>query len=221
MIKSFKLILLQVLMTITIYASEQDLKDTVQIGNQVWMRTNLNVTTFQNGDSIFVAKNSTEWEQASLNKIPACRNTSDSTLFGTCGKLYNWYAVNDPRGLAPKGLKIPTNEDFKELLTYLEIGISDGLPCFDYDSNLKIMSKNSWRKLETNNESGFSAEPCDYCDNKGEYANNIYITYTSFWSSSEYDSKLAYEMTISTHSVTLNTGLMGKSMGASVRCITK
>lgn len=75
----------------------------VIIGDQVWMASNLDVDTFRNGDPIPHAKTDEDWELAGANGEPAwCyygNNPGNSEEFG---KLYNWYAVNDPRGLAPE-----------------------------------------------------------------------------------------------------------------------
>ncbi len=77
---------------------------TVVIGNQVWMAENLNVSTFCNGDTIPEIRNNADWLNAGYLGKPAwCYYENDSNNGKTYGKLYNWYAVNDPRGLAPKG----------------------------------------------------------------------------------------------------------------------
>lgn len=93
---------------------------TVKIGNQMWMTMNLNVTKFRNGDPILEAQSEEEWERAGKKKIPAwCYYDNDSKLDKKSGKLYNWYAVNDPRGLAPEGFHIPTEEDWNQLIKQL------------------------------------------------------------------------------------------------------
>jgi len=85
----------------------------VTIGNQVWMSQNLNVDKFRNGDPIPHAETREEWEKAGENRHPAwCYYDNDSANADKYGKLYNWYAVNDPRGLAPEGWKIPSHEDW-------------------------------------------------------------------------------------------------------------
>jgi len=73
-----------------------------------YSKTNLDVTTFRNGDPIYHAQSNLDWKAASDLEEPAyCIH--DGRI------LYNWYAVNDPRGLAPKGWKIPTDEMFSEM----------------------------------------------------------------------------------------------------------
>ncbi len=100
---------------------------TVTIGDQVWTTKNLDVTTFRNGDPIPEAKTNAEWESAQKNNKPAWCYYDNSPANGNkYGKLYNWSAVNDPRGLAPAGYHIPTKEEWDNLRENLgskEIGI--------------------------------------------------------------------------------------------------
>lgn len=87
--------------------------DTIKVGNQVWMKKNLDVDKFRNGTKIPQARTREEWVKAGLMKKPAWCYVNDDPIIGMkMGKLYNWYAVNDKRGLAPKGWAIPTVEDW-------------------------------------------------------------------------------------------------------------
>lgn len=90
--------------------------DPVEIGDQTWMATNLSTDKFANGDQIPEAKSEKAWIEACTKKQPAwCYFENKSKNGKIYGKLYNWYAVNDPRGLAPKGWRIPTAEDVEKL----------------------------------------------------------------------------------------------------------
>ena len=92
----------------------------VKIGKQEWMAENLNVNHFQNGEIIPEAKTDEEWAKARMENRPAwCYYDNDISNGGKYGKLYNWYAVNDPRGLAPKGWHVPTNFEWTVLIDYL------------------------------------------------------------------------------------------------------
>ena len=92
----------------------------VTIGTQTWTTKNLDVATFRNGDAIPQAKTFKEWKDAGNNKQPAWCYYDDDAKNGTkYGKLYNWYAVNDARGLAPAGWHIPTDEEWTVLSTFL------------------------------------------------------------------------------------------------------
>jgi len=93
---------------------------TVTIGTQVWMKENLNVSTFRNGDPIPEAKTAEEWQAAGEAKQPAwCYYDNDPKNGAKYGKLYNWYAVNDVRGLAPVGWHIPADHEWNVIIDYL------------------------------------------------------------------------------------------------------
>jgi uncharacterized protein (TIGR02145 family) len=114
---------------------EQIIKDfegkeykTITIGNQVWLSENLNTTHYRNGDLIPEVKTSTEWEECyQKGKGAWCYYNNDPANGQKFGKLYNWYAVNDPRGLPPGGTHIPTNKEWQSLITNLG-GMSSAFP---------------------------------------------------------------------------------------------
>ena len=86
---------------------------TVDICDQTWMKSNLNVSKYRNGDDIPQVTDATQW--ANLTTGAWCyfqNNTTNGTIYG---KLYNWYAVNDPRGLAPNGWHIPSKDEWAVL----------------------------------------------------------------------------------------------------------
>lgn len=88
----------------------------VKIGNQTWMSQNLTVTKFRNGDPIPEAITKDEWEKAGDNSQPAfCYYNNDPSTAKIHGVLYNWYAVNDTRGLAPEGWRVPSHIHIEDL----------------------------------------------------------------------------------------------------------
>ncbi|MFM6956660.1 MAG: fibrobacter succinogenes major paralogous domain-containing protein [Ignavibacteria bacterium] len=92
----------------------------IAVGNQIWMSRNVKTVVFRNGDTIFQAKNMNEWLQAGLNKKPAwCMYNYDSINGSKYGNLYNFYAVIDSRGLAPRGYHVPTDKEWDELCIYI------------------------------------------------------------------------------------------------------
>ena len=127
---------------------------TIDIGNQTWGVENLNVFSFQNGDSIPQAKDINEAFEWSLEKKPFwCYYNFDDSLAKTYGKLYNWYAVNDSRGLAPKGWKVASKNDWETLINYA---------CGIYSAGNKLKSDDPdlWLNFNGNsNDFGFSAKP--------------------------------------------------------------
>jgi uncharacterized protein (TIGR02145 family) len=92
----------------------------VQIGDQVWMARNFDGVTFENGDSIPHVKSTEEWVQAGKDAKPAwCYYENDTSFGRKYGRIYNWYAVNDPRGFCPKGWHVPTNDEWIVLENFL------------------------------------------------------------------------------------------------------
>jgi serine/threonine protein kinase len=89
----------------------------VFIDNKKWMTKNLSVQRFRNGDIIPVLNSKNEWIKAFNSQQPACCiYNSDTSLFEKCGFLYNWYAINDKRGLAPEGYRIACTADWESLI---------------------------------------------------------------------------------------------------------
>ena len=88
----------------------------IEIDNKFWGIENLDIVKFQNGDDIFEAQTLEEWAKAGEDKIAAWCNPEhlpEGEL--KYGKLYNYYAVEDPRGLAPDGWAIPSKDDLEDL----------------------------------------------------------------------------------------------------------
>ena len=93
--------------------------ETIIIGEQEWMSTNLNTSSFRNGTPIYHAVNEEEWEYASKNHLPAfCHYENNDSLGLIFGKLYNYYAVIDENGLAPANFKIPSVTDWSGLASH-------------------------------------------------------------------------------------------------------
>jgi uncharacterized protein (TIGR02145 family) len=90
----------------------------VVIGTQTWKGCNLDVTTYRNGDPILYVPDPIQW--ANLTVGAWCYYNNDPTNNCKYGKLYNWYAVNDPRGLAPAGYHVPSSVEWGDLIRYLD-----------------------------------------------------------------------------------------------------
>jgi uncharacterized protein (TIGR02145 family) len=89
----------------------------ILMGNQVWSKYNLNVDSYRNGDPIPEIQDDQAWVEAITGAWSYYRNNpANEEQFG---RLYNFAAVKDPRNLAPEGWRIPTQEDWEELLEYL------------------------------------------------------------------------------------------------------
>lgn len=127
----------------------------VRIGNQIWMAQNLNVSRFRNGDSIPHVKSDEDWERAGKEQKPAwCYYNNDPANESRYGRLYNWYAVNDARGLAPEGWHIPSDMEWKQLTDQLGGNAVAGK---------KMKSTWGWAgNGNGTNESGFEGLPGGY-----------------------------------------------------------
>ena len=151
-----------------------------------------------------------EWEKAGKNKQPAwCYYNNDPANGAKYGKLYNWYAVNDPRGLAPKGWHVPSDDDWFILRDYLggkEIAGS------------KMKSETDWaRSGNGTNRRGFSGLPGGFRGSHGPfYGIGGYI---QWWSSSEFDIARAWDCRLYYNSSSVERWDGGKGFGSSVRCI--
>ena len=109
-----KLLSLILLLSFTIKAQD------VKIGTQTWKQRNLDVSTYRNGDNIPQVEDKEEWANLTTGAWCYYENNKDISSLGLgIGKLYNWYAVNDPRGVAPKGYHIPSDAEWTILTDYL------------------------------------------------------------------------------------------------------
>jgi uncharacterized protein (TIGR02145 family) len=156
------------------------LKNEVSIGKQVWMSENLNVDKFRNGDSIPHAKTKEEWILAGEKKQPAwCyyenHKIQDNPKYGDkYGKLYNWYAVIDKRGLAPLGWHIPSDDEWTILTNQL-----GGKEL----ARQKIKSNSGWENKNGSDSLGFCGLPGGCRKEDGTFSN--LGQQGAWWSSSE------------------------------------
>lgn len=162
------------------FLSERNVLDvsSVQIGTQIWSNTNLNTDTFRNGDFIPYMNTNEAWKKAGEEKKPAfCYYGDDpANMYTPYGKLYNWYAVNDPRGLAPAGWHVPSDSEWTVLSNYLGGYEVAG-------KKLKASNYEWYKGGEGSNESKFSAVPGSYRWPSGVFLPDA--TSAHFWTSSE------------------------------------
>lgn len=106
----------------------------IKIGNLTWMQGNLNVEYFQNGDLIPEITDDAEWQKT--KSAAWCYVNNDSTCQGDLGRLYNYYAITDPRGLLPAGWHVAMAEDWDSLRSYLvgqeDTNVRSSLFCQDF-----------------------------------------------------------------------------------------
>jgi uncharacterized protein (TIGR02145 family) len=127
--------------------------DTVHIGTQIWLKQNLKVTRYRNGDSIPNIGHGWFWYTLTSGAYCDYGNIPENSLI--YGRLYNWYAVNDSSNIAPVGWHVPTKDEWMVLIDYL-----GGLYSLA-GGKLKETGNAHW--IEPNfaatNETGFTALP--------------------------------------------------------------
>jgi uncharacterized protein (TIGR02145 family) len=144
----------------------------VVIGTQTWTSENLNVSTFRNGDPIPEVRTTEEWKKAGENKQPAwCYYDNDPKNGENYGKLYNWYAVSDPRGLAPNGWHVPSETEWKELEKFLNekegTKLKSSYYWEDFQEKLTCDNCSYWTEDQKKNN------PCSKCRNTREVLGRI------------------------------------------------
>lgn len=193
---------------------------------QVWMKKNLNVAHYRNGDPIIHAATADEWQRCNMEQKGAwCYYENDESNGEVYGKLYNWYAVNDPRGIAPEGWHIPSDQEWITLERHLGMNLLEGLDRgyrgakTGVGGKLKQATVQYWASPNTGatDESGFTALPGGYRFNYGTFLNEGFVAY--FWTTTEIGSRSAFSRCLlSSHNVVSRYN-NSKSYGFSVRCV--
>jgi uncharacterized protein (TIGR02145 family) len=187
----------------------------VQIGNQIWMTKNLNVSRYRNGDPIPQVTNPTQW--ANLTTGAWCYYNNDPANGPIYGKLYNWYAVIDPRGLAPAGWHVPSDAEWTILTTFL--GFTDVAGAKMKATGTLEAGTGLWKSpnASATNSSGFSALPGGTRSFIGLFSNVGFNGY--WWSSSEYDNTNVWYGYLFYTNGSAYRNYAQKVNGFSVRCI--
>lgn len=181
-----------------------------KIGTQTWTNKNLDVCTFRNGDTIPEARTGVDWKVACLFREPVwCYYQTDGVTETGYGRLYNWYAVNDPRGLAPVGWHIPTLDEWVTLSDFLGTK----------RASTKLRTEEGWKSEPGTNTTGFSAKAGG---NRGEAFGQFFGlgSFGYWWSSTSVSSTEAGAASLSSRLDFLATaGSHNKMEGLSVRCV--
>jgi uncharacterized protein (TIGR02145 family) len=181
----------------------------VMIGNQKWMAGNLMTTCFRNGDTIPEARSDEDWKKFGEKGKAAWCNEENNPGYGRkYGKLYNWYAVNDPRGLAPEGWHVPSDEEWKKLTDFLGGEIL---------AAIKMRTSGLTAKGTGKDEIGFSGLPGGSRNGNGVFYG--IGSYGYWWSSTETNSSGARIRMLNYPHCSVNGLSYYKNFGNSVRCI--
>jgi len=183
---------------------------TIVIGTQQWQAKNLDVAFYRNGDPIPQVTDPTAW--AGLTTGAWCDYNNDPLQGNKYGKLYNWYAVNDPRGLAPQGWHIPSDAEWSTLATTLGGASVAG-------GKMKEAGTVNWAAPNTgaDNSSGFAGLPGGGRGTSGAFLDVGYGGL--WWSSTEPNTPNAWCRLLFYNDGNINRYFNNKRLGFSVRCL--
>ena len=189
-----------------------------KIGNQWWMTKNLNVATYSDGTTIPNETNSIIWSSLTSGALSYYNN--DSAQYAeTYGALYNWYAVNDSRGVCPTGWHMPSDGEWNILGKLIDFTLDTtniGLIGTDVGEKLKESGTNHWAMDYGTNSSGFTALPSGY-RHDGTFSDVNYQGY--FWASTEEDISNSFFRGLYFNSPQWARTTNSKNNGFSVRCM--
>ncbi|MBI3234419.1 MAG: fibrobacter succinogenes major paralogous domain-containing protein, partial [Bacteroidetes bacterium] len=137
--------------------------NTVTIGTQIWLKENLKVTHFQNGDPINNITDSIQW--AKYNTSSRCYYKNDSAKYASVyGALYNWLTAQDTRNICPTGWHLPTRSDWNILSYFLDNTVdtlTSGQGGQTVGGDLKEAGLTHWNSPNSGatNSSGFTGLP--------------------------------------------------------------
>ena len=181
---------------------------TVRIGNQVWMKENLKVSKYRNGNSIPTGLTDSQWSSTNNGAFAVFNN--DQANNSIYGKLYNWYSVTDSRGLCPVAWHVPSDGEWTILENYLGGQAIAG-------GKLKSTS-NLWPSpnFGGTNVSGFSGLPGGYKVPEGSYGN---VGFGLWWTSSIFAPSGAFARSLGFNSSIIEKPFGPQLHGMSIRCI--
>ena len=198
--------------TLPISPSIKNAFESTKIGEQEWMTRNLDVERFRNGDPIPNIKDKEEWVKAGRNRQPAwCYYDNDPEKGKISGKLYNWYAVNDKRGLAPAGWQVPRNEEWTKLEDFLGGKTIES-------GKMRLVGTAYWYPPNdgTTDDFSFSALPGGLRNIDGSFG---FFRKTAFFWSAEIRSKYDWLRYLNGNDSIVQKIITNKFIGASVRCL--
>jgi uncharacterized protein (TIGR02145 family) len=195
----------------TIKDIDGNVYQTAKIGDQEWLVENLRVVHYRNGDSIPNVKNGTQWGQLTTGAY--CNYNNDDYYVKTYGRLYNAYAVIDPRNIAPEGWHVATHEDYVALEEYLGgVDLAGG--------KMKEEGTTHWSSPNTGatNYSGFKGLPGGNRSRTIGSFQGIYYQ-GSWWTSTEYDTVNNYARFLNFDESVSSVTWAYRYIGMSVRCV--
>jgi uncharacterized protein (TIGR02145 family) len=194
----------------TVTDIEGNVYNTVKIGKQVWMSENLRTTKYRNGDPIPNVARRAQWIM--LREGAYCNYNNNDSNGLIYGRLYNWYAVNDSRSIAPEGWRVAKDADFNTLVKFLG---GDSLA----GGKMKEAGMAHWQipNFGANNSCGFKTLPAGY---RNDYTGNYYLLRNNsmFWTTTENDTT-AWVRLLNSADAGAYRNYAEKRSGLSVRCL--
>ncbi len=196
----------------------------VEIDGVEWMAKNLKVITYRNGDPIPNVTANADWAALETGAYVAYNNNPDH--IETYGILYNWYAVDDERGLCPQGWRVPSDEELEDFMNFLDpngsINDNNAAGKIKATGTLGDGEGGLWSPPNTGaiDQYGFSALPAGGRFSNGNFAGMNDLTY--FWSATPTPSEIlqrAWIWYMSYNTDTFYRNNYSRKEGYSIRCI--
>jgi len=196
----------------------------VQIGTDWWLGENLKVTHYRNGDEIPNITTNGDWVGLLTGAFGYYGNDQTNVDTADYGALYNWYAVDDEREIAPLGWHVPTDEEWKtlEIAHGMAAGTADleGLRGTDEGSKMKEPGTAHWNTDNGIDTYGFTALGAGY-RSRGDGSSAALKQISVFWTSTEWasDDGYAWLRRLDHADPRVRRVAIEKDYGQSIRCV--
>ena len=194
---------------------------TKSFGSQTWMVENLKTSKYRNGEIISNLTEIADWTTTTQGAL--CNYNNDAANGIKYGKLYNWFAVNDPRSIAPIGWHVATDADWTALEAYVSTNYGTSLSIakalastteWPTDGGSSTIGNNA----SINNYSGFNALSGGFRCYTATFYNQG--DQTRFWTSTSFSDTTAWMryLYFNNNYLGVYSGAL-KNVGFSIRCV--